>query len=76
MIVNRRVWIVDQLDGIPFTAGPFVVTSLKRFIPADPKHVGKMRTQSAIDFFTDSGRRVALVASIWMRDPNRNSTPF
>lgn len=77
MIVNRRVWMVDQYDGIPFTAGPFVVTAFKQFLPAGPTKNGKAeRKQSLVQFYSDVGLRTVAVASLWGRDPNRNASPW
>lgn len=75
LLVNKRVWIVDKYENIPYVVGPFVVTSFKQFLPAGPTKHGE-RKLSLVQFHSDAGLRTASVASIWSRDPNKNSKPW
>lgn len=82
--MNRQIWIADRLDGkFEFIVGPFVVLSLKQFLPAGPirdpvtkKRTGNERKLSLLQIWTDGGLRTVSVASVWGRNPQQNDSQW
>lgn len=79
--MGRRIWILDTYEGVTFSAGPFRVESFKQFLPAGPTKkvnfegqlIESGRKKSLVQVWTDGGMRTAAVASIWGRDPSKNT---
>lgn len=76
LLVNKNIWVYDKWEGIEWPSGPFLVLSFKRFYPAGKTPRGLTRRLSLIEIYTDLGLRTLSVASVWSRDPSKNSNPW
>jgi hypothetical protein len=75
---------VDKLDDhIDYAVGPYVVTGLRKFLPAGPirdpvtkKRTGRERRFTLLQLWTDGGMRTVSVASVWGQDPGKSDRPW
>lgn len=85
LLVGRKLWVLNDLDGIRHFMGPYQVLSLKQVLPQGERTlVGPFgdktlveRKRSLVQVYADpGGMKTIAAADIWAKDPGRSPRPW